>query len=192
MSNLTVEKLRELLEVQKDFDSRIKGRNKKDTSAALIVEFVEWINTVEFFKNWKKKKGKEYKIQLSELADMLAFTLSKLLQNGDDEEAILKSISETVDDYLDDRDEESHVHFNSMNFLMYLHMMTGTMIEEVEEDAEDVDDTFASRLSIIYMLPFLISLEYYSIEELEESYKHKMGINHDRQDGKADKDKGYK
>ena len=86
MSNLTVEKLRELLEVQREFDSRIEGRNKKDTSAALIVEFVEWINTVEFFKNWKKKKGKEYKMQLSELADMLAFTLSKLLQNGDDEE----------------------------------------------------------------------------------------------------------
>ena len=36
----------------------------------------EWFNTLETFKNWKKKPGKPLEVQLDELADMLAFGLS--------------------------------------------------------------------------------------------------------------------
>lgn len=50
MNNLTVDQLQELLQIQKEFDDRIPTRNLNDTVASMIIEFVEWINTLEFLK----------------------------------------------------------------------------------------------------------------------------------------------
>ncbi|WP_237376954.1 dUTPase, partial [Staphylococcus aureus] len=76
MNNLTVDQLKELLQIQKEFDDRIPTLNLRDSKIAYVVEFFEWFNTLETFKNWKKKPGKPLDVQLDELADMLAFGLS--------------------------------------------------------------------------------------------------------------------
>ncbi|NFZ52512.1 dUTPase, partial [Staphylococcus aureus] len=55
MNNLTVDQLKELLQIQKEFDDRIPTRNLNDAVASMIIEFAEWVNTLEFFKNWKKQ-----------------------------------------------------------------------------------------------------------------------------------------
>lgn len=49
-NTLTIDQLQELLQIQKEFDDRIPTRNLNDTVASMIIEFVEWINTLEFFK----------------------------------------------------------------------------------------------------------------------------------------------
>ncbi|HCY1584717.1 TPA: dUTPase, partial [Staphylococcus aureus] len=54
-NTLTTDQLQELLQIQKEFDDRIPTRNLNDTVASMIIEFVEWVNTLEFFKNWKKQ-----------------------------------------------------------------------------------------------------------------------------------------
>ncbi|MWU97095.1 dUTPase, partial [Staphylococcus aureus] len=75
-NTLTIDQLQELLQIQKDFDDRIPTLNLRDSKIAYVVEFFEWFNTLETFKNWKKKPGKPLDVQLDELADMLAFGLS--------------------------------------------------------------------------------------------------------------------
>src|SRR5699024_6245817 len=75
-NTITVDQLKELLQIQKDFDSRIPTLNLQDSKVAYVVEFFEWFNTLETFKNWKKNPGKPLDVQLDELADMLAFGLS--------------------------------------------------------------------------------------------------------------------
>ncbi|MWU97073.1 dUTPase, partial [Staphylococcus aureus] len=75
-NTLTTDQLQELLQIQKEFDDRIPTLNLGDSKIAYVVEFFEWFNTLETFKNWKKKPGKPLDVQLDELADMLAFGLS--------------------------------------------------------------------------------------------------------------------
>ncbi|WP_237376951.1 dUTPase, partial [Staphylococcus aureus] len=75
-NTLTIDQLQELLQIQKEFDDRIPTLNLRDSKIAYVVEFFEWFNTLETFKNWKKKPGKPLDVQLDELADMLAFGLS--------------------------------------------------------------------------------------------------------------------
>lgn len=48
-NTLTTDQLQELLQIQKEFDDRIPTRNLNDTVASMIIEFVEWGNTLEFF-----------------------------------------------------------------------------------------------------------------------------------------------
>ncbi len=55
---LTIDQLQELLQIQKEFDDRILTLNLGDSKIAYVVEFFEWFNTLETFKNWKKKPGK--------------------------------------------------------------------------------------------------------------------------------------
>ncbi len=91
MNNLTVDQLKELLQIQKEFDDRIPTLNLRDSKIAYVVEFFEWFNTLETFKNWKKKPGKPLDVQLDELADMLAFGLSIANQVGVSSEEIESS-----------------------------------------------------------------------------------------------------
>ncbi|MFK3524071.1 dUTPase, partial [Staphylococcus aureus] len=96
MNNLTVDQLKELLQIQKEFDDRIPTLNLQDSKIAYVVEFFEWFNTLETFKNWKKKPGKPLDVQLDELADMLAFGLSIANQQSDDMEEILDYVEDGI------------------------------------------------------------------------------------------------
>ncbi|HHB0295041.1 TPA: dUTPase, partial [Staphylococcus aureus] len=106
MNNLTVDQLKELLQIQKEFDDRIPTLNLRDSKIAYVVEFFEWFNTLETFKNWKKKPGKPLDVQLDELADMLAFGLSIANQVGVSSEEIKEAIESSF------KNTEFHKMFN--------------------------------------------------------------------------------
>ncbi|MDF0030350.1 dUTP diphosphatase [Staphylococcus pseudintermedius] len=166
-NTLTVEQLQELLQIQKEFDDRIPTLNLQDSKIAYVVEFFEWFNTLETFKNWKKKRGKPLEVQLDELADMLAFGLSIANQtnvNVEGLEGVLTSV------------EQTKVDFSSPE-LVYSIMHDFSNFEINGDDA--------------MLLPFNFASNLYTIDQLITAYKKKMERNHARQDGTADKDKGY-
>ncbi|MDQ7224180.1 dUTP diphosphatase [Staphylococcus haemolyticus] len=165
-NQLTVDQLEELLQIQKDFDSRIPTLNLQDSKIAYVVEFFEWFNTLETFKNWKKKPGKPLDVQLDELADMLAFGLSIAHQS----EVSLRPLAMSLPNVTNEFDYKSS---QIMSDFMedYIHFGLD------EENA--------------VLLPLNIAHNLYSIDQLISAYKKKMERNHARQDGTADKDKGY-
>ncbi len=166
-NQLTTDQLKELLEIQKEFDSRIPTLNLQDSKVAYVVEFFEWFNTLEMFKNWKKKPGKPLDVQLDELADMLAFGLSIANQT----KVNVKDLEESLTLV-----EERKIDFNSPE-LVY------TIMDEFSNFEINGYDAM--------LLPFNFASNLYSIDQLITAYKKKMERNHARQDGTADKDKGY-
>ncbi|HBJ9667585.1 TPA: dUTPase [Staphylococcus pseudintermedius] len=161
-NTLTVEQLQELLKIQKEFDDRIPTLNLQDSKIAYVVEFFEWFNTLETFKNWKKKPCKPLEVQLDELADMLAFGLSIANQKGIDEWVLVDKIGS----------------FNGS----FTELSAGSILDNLASI-----DYYNNQIPIT----FDIAEQYYSIDQLISAYKKKMERNHARQDGTADKDKGY-
>lgn len=182
-NTLTIDQLKELLQIQKSFDDRIPTKNPKDTHKAYVVEFFEWYNTIEPFKNWKKNKGKPREQQLDELSDMMAFSLSYWLMKytaGGKIETKMPSESELyhfIGDVLDIVDFEKHMNVNN--------------IHDKEFDNLDIKQILSVLEKVSLKYVFKIAIQYYSLSELITSYKQKMERNHARQDGTADKDKGY-
>lgn len=178
-NQLTVDQLEELLQIQKDFDSRIPTLNLQDSKIAYVVEFFEWFNTLETFKNWKKKPGKPLEVQLDELADMLAFGLSIANQTKvvfDDEEM------EYIHIFLNNIKQDA----NNLKDILYFYAIYEDLGELL------VKEEFSNRDSLTYMLmPISLAYDYYTIDQLIDAYKKKMERNHARQDGTADQEKGY-
>lgn len=167
MNNLTVDQLQELLQIQKEFDDRIPTLNLGDSKIAYVVEFFEWFNTLETFKNWKKKPGKLLDVQLDELADMLAFGLSIANQQEVTNEKLEYGLSTLrKDGYL----------YNES--------------QSVWDFMSDVSNVGLEPLSAV-IIPLDIAYNLYSIDQLIDAYKKKMKRNHERQDGTADAGKGY-
>lgn len=159
---VTQEQFAELLNIQQTFDARIDTKNMNDTKVAYFVEFMEWANTIEFFKNWKQNKGKALEVQLDELSDLLAFGLSGYLQN-------YGNISEWL--YIYQCTYEIPINaFESENFLAFTSNLARIL------QANEFDGFFV-------MLPILIAQRYYvnGEEQLFEAYKKKMQVNHERQ-----------
>lgn len=170
-NTLTVDQLQELLQIQKEFDDRIPTLNLQDSKVAYVVEFFEWFNTLETFKNWKKKPGKPLDVQLDELADILAFGLSIANQQG-------------FEEYDRDLFFES---FDEEYFLDFPYLRNQDMIYDMMSEFYDDDLTSIRRLVIV----FKIAEQLYTIDQLIDAYKKKMKRNHERQDGTADAGKGY-
>ncbi|MCJ1780413.1 dUTPase [Mammaliicoccus sciuri] len=178
-NQLTTDQLKELLEIQKEFDSRIPTLNLQDSKVAYVVEFFEWFNTLETFKNWKKKPGKPLDVQLDELADMLAFGLSianQTLGNSDfgtkdDEIEVATEIINENDLTLDFSYERGTRRY-----------LTSIVSTTLRNDIEPLQQALRA---------LHIAMSYYSIDQLIQAYKKKMERNHARQDGTEDKDKGY-
>lgn len=166
-NTITVDQLKELLQIQKDFDSRIPTLNLQDSKVAYVVEFFEWFNTLETFKNWKKNPGKPLDVQLDELADMLAFGLSIANQTGIDDEEWEYGLSSIRSDG-----------YNYKNSQAVWDLM------------EDISNIGLKPL-VAVISPLDIAYNIYTIDQLITAYKKKMERNHARQDGTADKDKGY-
>ncbi|MFK5659322.1 dUTP diphosphatase, partial [Staphylococcus aureus] len=158
---------KEFLQIQKEFDSRIPTLNLQDSKIAYVVEFFEWFNTLETFKNWKKKPGKPLDVQLDELADMLAFGLSIANQQEVTNEKLEYGLSTLrKDGYL----------YNES--------------QSVWDFMSDVSNVGLEPLSAV-IIPLDIAYNLYSIDQLIDAYKKKMKRNHERQDGTADAGKGY-
>lgn len=175
-NTLTIDQLQELLQIQKEFDDRIPTRNLNDTVASMIIEFVEWINTLEFFKNWKKQPGKPLDTQLDEIADYLAFSLQLTLTIVDEED--LEETTEVMVDLIENEVTLPKLH--SVYFVHVMHTLT-------EQFVKGIDNSIVQVL----IMPFLYANTYYSIDQLINAYKKKMKRNHERQDGTADAGKGY-
>ena len=165
-NTITVNQLKELLQIQKDFDSRIPTLNLQDSKVAYVVEFFEWFNTLETFKNWKKNPGKPLDVQLDELADMFAFGLSIANQS----DVRVKALEESLPNVERDFDYRT-------SDIMY-----GLMEDVINFGLGDEDPV---------LLPLNIAHNLYTIDQLITAYKKKMERNHARQDGTADTDKGY-
>lgn len=174
-NTITVDQLKQLLQIQKDFDSRIPTLNLQDSKVAYVVEFFEWFNTLETFKNWKKNPGKPLDVQLDELADMLAFGLSIANQMGIDDEHINGFVNESEPDDLVDIDVIFNDKTDSKKYILQL----------VEYSLK-----YGDCLHFI-SLPYVVAVKIYSIDQLIKAYKKKMTHNHLRQDGAVDTDKGY-
>ncbi|HCV8414184.1 TPA: dUTP diphosphatase, partial [Staphylococcus aureus] len=124
-------------------------------------------NTLETFKNWKKKPGKPLDVQLDELADMLAFGLSIANQQEVTNEKLEYGLSTLrKDGYL----------YNES--------------QSVWDFMSDVSNVGLEPLSAV-IIPLDIAYNLYSIDQLIDAYKKKMKRNHERQDGTADAGKGY-
>lgn len=164
---LTLKQLKELLQIQNDFDSRIETINIADTQTAYVVEFFEWFNTIETFKNWKKNPGKPIEEQLDELSDMLAFGLSLVNQeNVSDEDLQLGLNNISKDEYYYNKSQAA------WDFM------------------KDVSMIGLDPISAV-ITPLDIAYNIYTIDDLIKAYKKKMKRNHDRQNGTADTGKGY-
>ncbi|WP_210123987.1 dUTPase [Staphylococcus sp. GDY8P95P] len=167
-NTITVDQLKELLQIQKDFDSRIPTLNLQDSKVAYVAEFFEWFNTFESFKNWKKKPGKPLDVQLDELADILAFGLS-IANHTHHSDNVYENIIEIIKNSSDyPKDAESYMQ---------------DICSDVYHDWSTSEDYVS--------LPFRLAKRFYSIDQLITAYKKKMRVNHARQDGTADTDKGY-
>lgn len=164
-NTLTIDQLQELLQIQKEFDDRIPTLNLGDSKIAYVVEFFEWFNTLETFKNWKKKPGKPLDVQLDELADMLAFGLSIANQVGVSSEEIKEAIESS---------------FKDKEFAQGAVVSTPQIIFK---------EFYPDQLAIVIAIDIAYNL--YTIDQLIDAYKKKMKRNHERQDGTADAGKGY-
>ena len=79
---LTNEQIKEITELQRILDERIRENNGIDKEKSLELkkyialkkEFIEFVNEIESFKFWKKNKGKENIVE--EACDTLHFILS--------------------------------------------------------------------------------------------------------------------
>ena len=159
--NIAVVTFEKLLNTQKEFDSRVVLENEKSTRVAYLVEFIEWINTREFFKDWKKNKGKPLEQQLDELADLLAFGLSIGLQEG-----------VTADDLVNWQNDyqKPNKYINTDNILF--------IVAELSSDLanKEFDEYY------LVMLPLMLADDFYSVDQLIEAYYVKMKVNHARQE----------
>ncbi|PCF50195.1 dUTP diphosphatase [Staphylococcus delphini] len=156
---LTVEQLEELLTIQKEFDDRIPTLNLQDSQIAYVVEFFKWFNTLETFKNWKKKKGKPLETQLNELANMLTFGLSIANQCLDG--------TEKVNDEFTQKEIIEFIEKANRN-LGYANAFTQFMY--------DLYGLYDYDYKTKMLLPFAFAYEYYTIDQLVAAYKKKMKI----------------
>lgn len=156
--------LEELLQIQAEFDARIDTHNIEDTKTAYFIEFTEWFNTIEPFKNWKQQKGKAREVQLAELADMLAFGLSAYLQApAGGRKHSVKNMSPTISMAIDLVVPGKQLF--DLDFIGQIH-------KQVEDE----------NFNVMLQLPFMIAADLYTIPELIDAYKTKMQVNHERQD----------
>lgn len=147
-NKLTVEQLQELLKMQKEFDDRIPTLNLQDSRISYVVKFFEWFNTLETFKNWKKKRGKPLEVQLDELADLLAFGLSIANQKGIDEWVLVDKIGS----------------FNGS----FTELSAGSILDNLASI-----DYYNNQIPIT----FDIAEQYYTIDQLITAYKKKMELD---------------
>lgn len=177
MLSMNVDKVKELLEVQKEFDSRIKTINLKDSRTASVVEFFEWYNTLESFKNWKANPGKPLDVQLDELADLMAFGLSIMHQEGDVDWLNIEKRLNDLNKYLSKEGTYENVKERVYD-LVDVDKITGIL------------EGYTPGYEIVLFV-LTVGEVFYGLDNTLEAYLKKMNHNHARQDGTVDKDKGY-
>uniref|UniRef100_UPI003F577C2A dUTPase n=1 Tax=Staphylococcus shinii TaxID=2912228 RepID=UPI003F577C2A len=155
-NTITVDQLKELLQIQKDFDSRLPTLNLEDSKAAYVVKFFKWfdaLGTLQTFENLNINRDKAFEVQLNELSDMLVFGLSIANQCE-----------------FDDYDIESFFESWKLEDFISPDYLTNTKM--IYDMMEEFCDEITSIRGLIIV--FKIAEQLYSIDQLITAYKVKM------------------
>ena len=157
-------KINASLYLQDKVDGYMKNWEESSIHTALFVELMEWYNTIETFKTWKENSGKPRTVQLEELADCLAFTLS------------LINHKELKEHYTDNYAAEINYYIkNGVASSIVNKLLNNTFINYIFNIWNDKD--YLELLIIILS----IANKNYTLEELFNAYASKSKINIDRQ-----------
>lgn len=167
---LTKEQLQEMLKMQDKLDTYIRKKNDiandidltQNIYIALKTELHEFINEIEFFKHWKKNKGKEH--ILEEGVDCLHFILSLMNLNEYDVQEDL----EITDKQLE------HMSNKSMNEL-YI------MIDSLLVDTYMMCSFKEMLGSILVGLMIMLDRCGYTGDDMYNAYIEKNKVNVERQ-----------
>lgn len=160
---LNQETYNKLINIQKEFDSRVPEYLLPNIKVAYFVEFMEFQNTLEYFKAWKKNKGKPKDVQLDELADLLAFGTSMTAYHD------IEYMEEVFTKF--DGESTAREGFTTEGILSECSFLI-QLLDEVEGPEH-----------VAFMaIPISIAYDMFTVEELLEAYYNKMDINHSRQD----------
>ena len=167
---LTNEQIKEITELQRILDERIRENNGIDKEKslglekyiALKTEFFEFVNEIESFKFWKKNKGKENIVE--EACDTLHFILSLAIEN--EHEIVLGDEEELFKDF----DKDNY----DINELIGI---VDTMMTDlaVTGEPENLDN-------ILIFLCVILNKCNFNGNDLYEAYISKNKVNHKRQD----------
>lgn len=155
-NTITVDQLKELLQIQKDFDSRLPTLNLEDSKAAYVVKFFKWfdaLETLQTFENLNINRDKAFEVQLNELSDMLLFGLSIANQSE-----------------FDDYDIESFFESWKLEDFISPDYLTNTKM--IYDMMEEFCDEITSIRGLMIM--FKIAEQLYSIDQIITAYKVKM------------------
>lgn len=155
-NTITVDQLKELLQIQKDFDSRLPTLNLEDSKAAYVVKFFKWfdaLETLQTFENLNINRDKAFEVQLNELSDMLLFGLSIANQSE-----------------FDDYDIESFFESWKLEDFISPDYLTNTKM--IYDMMEEFCDEITSIRGL--MIVFKIAEQLYSIDQIITAYKVKM------------------
>lgn len=167
---LSNEQIKEITELQRILDERIRENNCIDKEKslglekyiALKTEFFEFVNEIESFKFWKKNKGK--KNILEEACDTLHFILSLAIEN--DHEIILGDEEELLEDF--DKDKYD------INELIGI---VDTMMTDLAVSGE-----MEHLNNILMFLCVILNICNFNGDDLYNAYISKNKVNHKRQD----------
>ena len=168
MNILSKEQIKEIRELQKELDIRIRENNdiplnvdlSLEKYLALKTELFEFVNEIESFKYWKKSKGKEH--ILEEACDTLHFIMSLAIDN--DVEVNLEHI----------KYEEENL--NNCEINESLGIMDAMISDAYAEKEWEL-------LSVVLLLMLIVLNKCgYNSDELYQAYIEKNKVNHERQD----------
>ena len=164
---LSKEQIKDIRHLQKNLDIRVRELNnislEEDLTLekyiALKTEVFEFVNEIESFKYWKKKKGKDH--ILEEACDTLHFIFSI---------AIDKDVELDMDEVLGENYNPDNYEFNDLIGVM------DAMISDcyIENDWEDLN-------GVLMILCILLDKCNFNADDLYKAYIDKNKVNHDRQ-----------
>lgn len=169
MKIFTKKQIKEMMELQKALDIRVRENNEieldKDLTLekflALKTELYEFINELESFKYWKKNKGKDH--ILEEACDTLHFILSLAIDKEVDmniEEKEIKELGEV------DKIETNE-----------LLAMSDFLISDCM-----IDNDWIALKPVLTIMLIVLKRVGFDKEDLYNAYIEKNKVNHQRQD----------
>lgn len=170
MMKLTKEQLQKMMAMQKSLDEYVIANNEigEDVNIiqgryiALKTELHEFINEIEFFKFWKKNKGKEH--ILEEGIDCVHFILSLMIEFGYD----IQEDLEITDKQLE------HIQNKTM---AELYLMTDTLLVDTF-----ITNTYKENMaSVLVGIMLMLNRCGFTGDDLYNAYVEKNKVNVERQ-----------
>ncbi|WP_415408993.1 hypothetical protein [Staphylococcus agnetis] len=161
MKELTIENLKELLEAQEEFESKEYLINLESLKIAYAVKFFKWLDNLGFYNLWKVKSNSSE--SLNDLADKLAYGLS--IANKLNVHINSEIIAES-NEFLK-RIEDSPLGLDDNKVFKAFWKDLSYLISKKSPINDDII-TFV-------LVPINIAHDFYSIDELINTYKKNYG-----------------